>query len=72
MALHIIHGDDSLDRYDASSKFNTSFGFLQELFELGRKKAREWLDRKLPLILANRAEGLAVSTFEPIAGLSGR
>lgn len=72
VALHIIHGDDALDRYDASSKFNCSAEFLHELFELGRKKAREWLDRKLPLILANRAEGLAVSTFEPIAGLSGR
>jgi hypothetical protein len=72
VALHIIHGDDSLDRYDASSKFNTSPEFLQELFALGRKKAREWLNRRLPLILANRAEGLAVSTFEPITGLSGR
>jgi NTE family protein len=72
VALHIIHGDDSLDRYDASSKFNTSPEFLHELFELGRKKARECLDRRLPVILANRAEGSAVSTFGPIAGLSGR
>jgi hypothetical protein len=50
VALHIIHGEDSRDRYDASSKFNTSREFLHELFELGRKKAREWLDRRLPLI----------------------
>ena len=72
VALHIIHGDDALDRYDASSKFNTTYWFLHELFELGRAKAREWLARRLPVILANRADGLAVSTFEPLSGLSGR
>ena len=72
VALHIIHGDDALDHYDSSSKFNTTPWFLYELFELGRAKAREWLARQLPVILANRAEGLAVSTFEPKAGLSGR
>jgi NTE family protein len=72
VALHVIHGDDALDRYDASSKLNATPGFLDELFELGRTKAREWLARRLPVILANRAEGLAVSTFEPQAGLSGR
>jgi predicted acylesterase/phospholipase RssA len=72
VALHIIHGDDALDRFDASSKFNTTHWFVNELFELGRAKAREWLARRLPVILANRAEGLAVSTFEPMSGLSGR
>ena len=72
VALHIIHGDDALDRYDASSKFNATPWFMDELFELGRAKAREWLARRLPLILANRAQGLAVSTFEPQEGLSGR
>ena len=72
LALHIIHGDDALGRYGASSKFNTTYWFFHELFELGRAKAREWLARHLPVILANRAEGLAVSTFEPISGLSER
>jgi NTE family protein len=72
VALHIIHGDDALDRYDASSKFNATEAFLRELFELGRAKAREWLARRLPLILANREAGVAVSTFAPEAGLSGR
>ena len=72
VALHMIHGDDALDRYDASSKLNATPWFLGELFGLGRAKAREWLGRKLPVILANRAEGVAVSTFEPQAGLSGR
>ena len=47
VALDIIHGDDALDRYDASSKFNTTYWFLHELFELGRAKAREWLRRRL-------------------------
>jgi hypothetical protein len=72
VALHIIHGDDALDRYDASSKLNATPLFLRELFALGRAKAREWLARRLPVILANRAEGLAVSTFDPAGGLSGR
>jgi hypothetical protein len=72
VALHMIHGDDALDRYDASSKLNATPWFLGELFGLGRAKAREWLARKLPVILANRAEGVAVSTFEPQAGPSGR
>jgi NTE family protein len=72
VALHIIHGDDALDRYDASSKLNATPLFLHELFALGRAKAREWLARRLPVILANRAEGLAVSTFDPAGGLSGR
>lgn len=72
VALHIIHGDDALDRYDASSKFNATPEFVAELFELGRSKAREWLARRLPVILDNRAAGVAVSTFEPQAGLSGR
>jgi hypothetical protein len=42
--------------------------FLRELFGPGRAKAREWLARKLPVILANRAEGVSVSTFEPQCG----
>jgi hypothetical protein len=72
VALHIIHGDDALDRFDASSKFNATPEFVDELFGLGRLKAREWLARRLPVILGNRAAGVAVSTFEPQAGLSGR
>jgi hypothetical protein len=72
VALHIIHGDDALDRYDASSKFNATPEFMTELFGLGRLKAREWLARRLPVILGNRAAGVAVSTFDPQAGLSGR
>ena len=72
VALHIIHGDHILDSYDASSKLNATLAFLEELFELGRTKAREWLARRLPLLLANRAAGVSVSTFEPEAGLSGR
>lgn len=72
VALHIIHGDDALDGFDASSKFNTTPWFMTRLFGLGRAKAREWLDRRLPVILANRAAGVAVSTFNPAGGLSGR
>jgi hypothetical protein len=64
----MIHGDDALDRHDASSKLNATPWFLYELFRLGRAKAREWLARKLPVILANRAEGVSVSTFEPQCG----
>jgi NTE family protein len=72
VALHIIHGDDALDRFDATSKFNTSPEFLSELFELGRTKAREWVERRLPVAMANRLAGTPVSTFSPESGLSGR
>jgi hypothetical protein len=72
VALHMIHGDDDLDRFDASSKFNTTPEFLYRLFALGQAKARQWIARTLPLIRANRAKQRSVSTFAPEAGLSGR
>ena len=40
--------------------------------ELLRQVRADRMLSKLPVILANRAEGVAVSTFEPQAGLSGR
>ena len=70
--MHIIHGDVALGRYDAANKFNTTFWFAHKLFALGPAKAREWRARRLPVIPANRADGLAAPMFEPMSDLSGR
>lgn len=43
--LHVIEAEDKLRTYGASSKHTTSRGFLQELFELGRRAATDWLGR---------------------------
>lgn len=43
LRLHMVADDDGLAPYNASSKFNTDWSFLQELFELGRKAAAHWL-----------------------------
>ena len=43
LRLHMVADDDGLAPYNASSKFNTDWAFLQELFELGRKAANHWL-----------------------------
>ncbi|WP_140634735.1 patatin-like phospholipase family protein [Methylibium rhizosphaerae] len=43
LRLHMVADDDGLAPYNASSKFNTDWTFLQQLFELGRKAATHWL-----------------------------
>ena len=72
VALHIVHGDDALDPFDASSKYNATPESLGRLFQAGRSKARDWITRTLPAIRANQAARCPVSTFAPEAGLSGR
>ena len=41
--LHRIGGDGRLDRFPADTKFDASWGFLQELRDLGRASAKNWL-----------------------------
>ena len=66
-AIHMIDADApedlGIERFDASSKLNASLWFLEQLRELGRRKADQWLDETLPLILASRARGEVLSTF---------
>jgi len=41
--LHRIGGAGRLERYDAATKFDVSWAFLQELRDLGRADAKAWL-----------------------------
>jgi NTE family protein len=45
MRLHRIGGDGALERFGAATKLDTSWPFLTRLRDLGRRSAREWLDR---------------------------
>jgi len=48
--LHMIASEDTMRRFGASSKYNTTPAFLTQLFELGRAAALEWLDAKYEYI----------------------
>ncbi len=41
--LHAINPEDEVQNLNVSSKFNTSWGFLQKLFDIGYRKADAWL-----------------------------
>ncbi|MDE2047624.1 MAG: patatin-like phospholipase family protein [Betaproteobacteria bacterium] len=41
--IEVIEGDAELRRFDADSKFDTDWAFLQELFKAGRRAAKRWL-----------------------------
>jgi NTE family protein len=41
--MHRIGGGEKLERFAASSRLNAEWSFLQELRDLGRAAAREWL-----------------------------
>jgi NTE family protein len=43
--MHRVHGGARLDAYTAASRLNASWRFFQELRDLGRECAYEWLDR---------------------------
>src|SRR5215203_5306324 len=43
--MHRIHGGTRLDAFTASSRLNASWGFFQQLRDLGRESALDWLDR---------------------------
>jgi NTE family protein len=42
--MHRIAGGEGLERFAASSRLNTEWSFLEELRDLGRAAARQWLD----------------------------
>jgi NTE family protein len=43
--MHRIHGGPRLDAFTASSRLNASWSFFQQLRDLGRECAYDWLDR---------------------------
>jgi len=43
--MHRIHGGAQLDAFTTSSRLNASWRFFQQLRDLGRECAYEWLDR---------------------------
>ena len=48
--LHRIGGAGRLESFDASTKFDVSWPFLQELRDLGREDAKAWLEANFDLI----------------------
>jgi NTE family protein len=48
--LHRIGGAGRLEGFDASTKFDVSWPFLQELRDLGREDAKAWLKQNFDLI----------------------
>jgi NTE family protein len=57
--LHIISGNDELQRLDLSTKFNTEWPFLTHLRDLGRATAERWLEEHFEQIGK-------VSTLDPV------
>jgi NTE family protein len=43
--FHMIEAEQQMGRFGVSSKFNLDWGFLTELFNLGRRTADNWLER---------------------------
>jgi NTE family protein len=41
----MIEAEQQMGRFGVSSKFNLDWGFLTELFNLGRRTAESWLER---------------------------
>jgi NTE family protein len=48
--LHRIGGAGRLESFDASTKFNVSWPFLQELRDLGREDTKAWLAQSFDAI----------------------
>jgi NTE family protein len=48
--VHSIRADESLHDFNVSSKFDTHWNFLISLRDLGRIKAKEWLDENFDAI----------------------
>ena len=43
--FHMIEAEQQMGRFGVSSKFNLDWGFLTQLFDLGRRTADSWLQR---------------------------
>lgn len=48
--MHMIAAEDQMRAYGATSKYNTSPAFIDELFRLGRAAARDWLEQKIEYV----------------------
>lgn len=48
--LHRIASEDEMQRFGASSKYNTAPAFLRQLFDTGRAAAAQWLEQKLEYV----------------------
>jgi NTE family protein len=48
--MHMIQAEEQLRKYGASSKSDTSPGFLKALFDLGRRTTIDWLDASLAYV----------------------
>jgi NTE family protein len=48
--MHRIAGGEKLDAFAASSRLNAEWSFLQELHELGRAVARQWLAENYDMV----------------------
>ncbi|MDB5790970.1 MAG: patatin-like phospholipase family protein [Massilia sp.] len=57
--LHLISGNEELQRLDLSSKFNTELPFLQHLRDLGVATAERWLEENFDRIGK-------ISTLDPV------
>lgn len=57
--MHMISAEDAMRVFGATSKYNTTALFLQELFTLGRATAAEWLEQNFDYL--NHASSVAVS-----------
>ena len=43
MRLHLVSGGESVDRYGATAKVNADFSMCEDLFQIGRTAAEEFL-----------------------------
>jgi NTE family protein len=50
MRVHLIHADEELQAYGASSKLNAEWSYLSLLFDRGRHWASTWLDQNFDRI----------------------
>lgn len=69
LRLHMVADDDGLMPYNASSKFNTDWAFLQQLHALGRQAAEGWLAAHRADV-GHRSSLQIEDTFLSSAGLS--
>jgi NTE family protein len=45
MRVHLIHADEELQHLDSSSMLNAEWAFLSHLYQRGRARAQQWLDK---------------------------
>lgn len=48
--FHMIHAEEKLRAFGASSKFNTHWDFLTQLRDIGREAAQQWLETNFAIV----------------------